>query len=210
VNGPPGGAHPGTQPLPLLSHLRDGWEYELTNLRTMASARGRLTSTWAKTLIGATAVTLGTGPVMAEAPTALAPLTTAVGATALVAATPTPGFGTNIVSSPMIQPLPQDGPYHTVASGMASYYGRELAGNRTASGERFDPSDLTAAHRTLPLGSKVRVTNPRTGESVIVRINDRGPFHSNRLIDLSEAAAREIGIRSAGSGMVELAVANDD
>jgi rare lipoprotein A len=161
-------------------------------------------------LIGATVVTLGTGPVMAEAPAALAQLTAAVGATALVATTPTPGFGTNIVSSPMIQPLPQEGPYHTVASGMASYYGRELAGNRTASGERFDPSDLTAAHRTLPLGSKVRVTNPRTGESVIVRINDRGPFHSNRLIDLSEAAAREIGIRSAGSGMVELAVAGDD
>jgi len=92
---------------------------------------------------------------------------------------------------------------------MASYYGRELAGNRTASGERFDPSELTAAHRTLPLGSKVRVTNPRTGDSVIVRINDRGPFHSNRLIDLSEAAARQIGIRATGSGTVELAIAAD-
>ncbi|KTR84983.1 lipoprotein [Novosphingobium barchaimii] len=92
---------------------------------------------------------------------------------------------------------------------MASYYGHELAGNRTASGERFNPADLTAAHRTLPLGSKVRVTNPRTGDSVIVRINDRGPFHGNRLIDLSEAAAREIGIRAAGSGKVELAVEAD-
>lgn len=99
--------------------------------------------------------------------------------------------------------------YATIGSGMASYYGRELAGNRTASGERFNPSDLTAAHRTLPLGSKVRVTNPRTGDSVVVRINDRGPFHGGRLIDLSEAAARQIGIRAAGRGMVQLAVAAD-
>lgn len=99
--------------------------------------------------------------------------------------------------------------FETIGTGMASYYGRELAGNRTASGERFNPSALTAAHRTLPLGSKVRVTNPRTGDSVIVRINDRGPFHGNRLIDLSEAAAREIGIRAAGRGVVQLAVAAD-
>ncbi|MET1754492.1 septal ring lytic transglycosylase RlpA family protein [Novosphingobium sp. RD2P27] len=99
--------------------------------------------------------------------------------------------------------------FETIGTGIASYYGRELAGNRTASGERFDPSDLTAAHRTLPLGSTVRVTNKRTGDSVIVRINDRGPFHGKRLIDLSEAAAREIGLRAAGSGMVELAVAAD-
>lgn len=97
--------------------------------------------------------------------------------------------------------------YKPLGSGMASYYGRELAGNRTASGERFNPADLTAAHRTLPLGSRVRVTNTRTGDSVIVRINDRGPFHGSRLIDLSEAAAREIGIRAAGSGRVEIAVA---
>ncbi len=99
--------------------------------------------------------------------------------------------------------------YEKIGAGMASYYGRELAGNRTASGERFNPSALTAAHRTLPLGSKVRVTNPKTGDSVIVRINDRGPFHKSRLIDLSEAAAREIGIRSAGRGIVEIAVAAD-
>lgn len=110
---------------------------------------------------------------------------------------------------PVTAPLQQSEPsYQRLGSGMASYYGRELAGNRTASGERFNPAGLTAAHRTLPLGSKVRVTNPRTGDSVIVRINDRGPFHSNRLIDLSEAAARQIGIRAAGSGVVELAVAD--
>lgn len=111
------------------------------------------------------------------------------------------------LASPVTEPSAAALPvYQTIGSGMASYYGRELAGNRTASGERFNPTDLTAAHRTLPLGSKVRVTNPRTGDSVIVRINDRGPFHSNRLIDLSEAAARQIGIRATGSGVVEIAV----
>ena len=88
--------------------------------------------------------------------------------------------------------------------GMASYYGRELAGRRTASGERFDPAGLTAAHRTLPFGSKVRVTNPRSGKSVIVRINDRGPFTRGRLIDVSEAAARQIGLVATGHGQVKL------
>jgi len=88
--------------------------------------------------------------------------------------------------------------------GRASYYGRELAGNPTASGEPFDPTDLTAAHRTLPLGTRVRVTHARTGESVVVRINDRGPFHSNRVIDLSRAAADEIGLTRAGTAVVDL------
>ena len=87
--------------------------------------------------------------------------------------------------------------------GMASWYGAELAGHRTASGERFDPSDFTAAHRSLPLGSKVRVTYQ--GRSVVVRINDRGPFAAGRVIDLSKAAAERIGLRRAGSGRVELA-----
>ncbi|MBB4856924.1 rare lipoprotein A [Novosphingobium chloroacetimidivorans] len=117
--------------------------------------------------------------------------------------------GTLVDQPPLTAAQPAAEPtYQKLASGMASYYGRELAGNRTASGERFNPADLTAAHRTLPLGSKVRVTNSRTGDSVIVRINDRGPFHGNRLIDLSEAAARQIGIRAAGRGLVDLAVAN--
>ncbi|SFG11266.1 rare lipoprotein A [Novosphingobium sp. CF614] len=93
-----------------------------------------------------------------------------------------------------------------IGSGMASFYGRSLAGSRTASGQRFDPGALTAAHRTLPFGTQVQVTNASTGDSVIVTINDRGPFHSNRVIDLSEAAARQIGIARAGSGMVQLAV----
>lgn len=97
-----------------------------------------------------------------------------------------------------------------IGSGMASYYGRELAGNRTASGERFDPAQLTAAHRTLPFGSLVRVTNTANGDSVVVRINDRGPFSHGRVIDVSHAAAREIGMHRSGTARVKLALLNDD
>jgi len=93
-----------------------------------------------------------------------------------------------------------------IGIGMASYYGNELAGRRTASGEVFNPRALTAAHRTLPFGSKVRITNPRSGKSVIVRINDRGPFSRGRVLDMSEAAAREIGIAAMGHGQVKLAL----
>jgi len=93
-----------------------------------------------------------------------------------------------------------------LGKGGASYYGPNLAGNRTASGERFDPTQLTAAHRTLPMGSKVKVTH--NGKSVIVRINDRGPFHGNRVIDLSTAAAKKIGLFRAGTGTVGLQLVN--
>lgn len=91
-------------------------------------------------------------------------------------------------------------------SGDASYYGAEIAGDPTAGGDRFDPNQLTAAHRSLPLGSRVRVTNSRNAESVVVRINDRGPFHSDRIIDLSNAAARTIGLLRSGTGQVSLAL----
>lgn len=78
--------------------------------------------------------------------------------------------------------------------GEASYYGKAHAGKTTASGDKFDPGDLTAAHPTLPLGSEATVTNLKTGESVEVEINDRGPYARGRDIDLSKAAAKEIGI----------------
>lgn len=91
-----------------------------------------------------------------------------------------------------------------VTGGTASYYGEELAGRPTASGERFDPDRLTAAHRTLPLGSRLRVTNPRNGRSVVVRVNDRGPFAKGRVIDLSKGAARQIGLLQQGHGQVRL------
>lgn len=94
-----------------------------------------------------------------------------------------------------------------VGTGIASYYGSELAGNRTASGETFNPDDLTAAHRTLAFGSRVRVTNIANGESVIVRINDRGPFGGHkRVIDVSHAAAREIGLHRSGIARVSMAL----
>ena len=81
---------------------------------------------------------------------------------------------------------------------MASWYGQEFSGRRTANGERFDPQGLTAAHKTLPLGTKIRVTNPRTGASVLVTVTDRGPFRGRRELDLSRAAAREVGILACG------------
>jgi rare lipoprotein A len=84
------------------------------------------------------------------------------------------------------------------ASGHASWYGPGFDGRRTASGERFSRHGYTAAHKTLPLHSRVLVTNLANNESVVVRINDRGPFVRGRLIDLSQAAARAIGIRGVG------------
>ena len=98
----------------------------------------------------------------------------------------------------------QDG-FEVIGSGEASYYGRELEGNRTASGERFDADALTAAHRTLPLGTRLRVTNEANGRSVVVRINDRGPFVGRRIIDLSLAAAHKINMVRAGKARVTLA-----
>ncbi|WOF43717.1 septal ring lytic transglycosylase RlpA family protein [Sphingopyxis indica] len=97
-----------------------------------------------------------------------------------------------------------------LGSGTASYYGDELAGNRTASGERFDPDDLTAAHRTLAFGSRVRVTNLANGQSVVVRINDRGPFSRGRVIDVSHAAAREIGMDRAGLARVSMTLLDNE
>ena len=94
--------------------------------------------------------------------------------------------------------------FRHIADGEASYYGRELAGNRTASGERFNPHALTAAHRTLPMGTRLRVTNKSNGRSVIVRINDRGPFVRGRIIDISLAAARQIQMVGSGKAMVRL------
>ena len=90
------------------------------------------------------------------------------------------------------------------ATVIASYYGREFAGRPTASGEKFNPSGMTAAHRTLPLGTRVEVTHAHNGRSVVVRINDRGPFIKGRSIDLSAGAARAIGL--GGLGRVHLDV----
>lgn len=89
-------------------------------------------------------------------------------------------------------------------TGLASWYGTKFHGRRTASGEMFSMYGLTAAHRTLPIPSYARVRNTRSGKEIIVRINDRGPFHSTRIIDLSYAAAVKLGIVSMGSAQVEI------
>lgn len=85
-----------------------------------------------------------------------------------------------------------------IGSGRASYYADKFNGRRTASGEVFDQDGMTAAHRTLPMGSLVKVTCEKTGRSVTVRVNDRGPFTGSRVIDVSKAAARELGMINAG------------
>ena len=91
-----------------------------------------------------------------------------------------------------------------VEEGEASYYADSLAGNKTASGEHYDKDALTAAHRSLPFGTKVKVTYLKTGKSVEVVINDRGPHAKGRIIDLSGAAARAVGLVEDGHGKVKL------
>lgn len=85
-----------------------------------------------------------------------------------------------------------------VQDGMASWYGGKHHGGPTASGERFDKNAMTAAHRTLPMNTRVRVTSKKNGRSVVVRINDRGPYGKGRIIDLSEEAARRLDMIEAG------------
>lgn len=91
--------------------------------------------------------------------------------------------------------------------GLASWYGKKFNGHNTSNGERYDMYAMTGAHKTLPIPSYVRVTNLDNGKSVVVRINDRGPFHQGRIIDLSYAAAQRIGILQAGTGRVEVEIA---
>ncbi len=122
--------------------------------------------------------------------------------------------------------VPRDEPYHRWANrpytvfgrtyapvvndepmkerGLASWYGRKFHGQKTSSGEVYDMFAMTAAHKTLPIPSYARVTSLRSGQSVVVRVNDRGPFHDGRVIDLSYAAAARLGIAGPGSGPVEV------
>ncbi len=99
---------------------------------------------------------------------------------------------------------PKTAPIPEVSHGIASWYGEEFAGRTTANGEIFDPLQFTAAHRTLPFGTVVDVTNPKTNQTVRVRINDRGPYIGQRVIDLSYAAAQQIGLIEPGSGEVDI------
>lgn len=88
--------------------------------------------------------------------------------------------------------------------GDASWYGPGFHGRKTASGEVYDMNELTAAHKELPLGTEVEVTNLTTGKSIVVRINDRGPFHGDRVLDLSRAAAKELGVIKQGTAEVSI------
>ncbi len=130
----------------------------------------------------------------------------------------------NLASTP--NAVPRDEPFHRYANrpytvfghtyvpvvnketyrqrGIASWYGKKFQGQKTASGEPYDMFAMTAAHPTLPIPSYARVTNVKTGQWVVVRINDRGPFHSNRVIDLSYAAAARIGVAGPGSALVDV------
>ncbi len=91
-------------------------------------------------------------------------------------------------------------------TGSASWYGGKFHGRTTANGERYNMNEMTAAHKTLPFGTKVRVTNQRTGKAVTVRINDRGPYAGNRVIDLSRGAAQAVGMISQGVARVKIEV----
>lgn len=95
-------------------------------------------------------------------------------------------------------------------TGYASYYARAHDGLRTASGERYDMDEMTAAHPTLPFGTRVRVTNLENGRHAVVRINDRGPFRKGRVIDVSYAAARKLGLVRSGVAKVRLQVLRDE
>lgn len=98
----------------------------------------------------------------------------------------------------------------TVQEGVVSWYGAQFHNRKTASGERFDSGAMTMAHPSLPFGTVARVTNLRNGRSVVVRVNDRGPFVGQRIADLSEAAATEIGMLRKGLAKVRIEVLGDD
>jgi rare lipoprotein A len=109
-----------------------------------------------------------------------------------------------------LEPAAPSDPQETrIGRGSASYYAAKFHGRRTASGEMFDNRAMTAAHRTLPFGTLVKVTNPSNGASVVVRITDRGPFSRDRMIDVSRAAAEELGLIARGHATVELSLIAD-
>jgi len=110
------------------------------------------------------------------------------------------------VNGQMYYPLREANGYRE--RGVASWYGKQFHGRRTSSGDTYDMYAMTAAHRTLPLPSYVRVRNLRNGRTVVVRVNDRGPFLHNRVIDLSYAAAAKLGVVASGTGLVEVETIN--
>jgi rare lipoprotein A len=120
--------------------------------------------------------------------------------------TPSPEATISPVLPQPIAPEPAEPRVVGVSKGEASWYGPGFYGNRTASGEVLRRGTLTAAHRSLPFGTRVRVTNLWNGRTAVVRINDRGPFHGDRVIDLAHGAASELGVTSSGVAKVKLEV----
>ena len=120
-----------------------------------------------------------------------------------------------VIASPPSKPGSSSQPSSTSARhrwfqiGKASWYGQEFQGKRTATGERFNMNSLTCAHRTLPLGSWLRITNVRNKKSTFVRVNDRGPYRPNAIVDLSYAAAQKLGLLGNGQVRVEQVRADD-
>jgi rare lipoprotein A len=130
---------------------------------------------------------------------------------AVAQAPATPAPTTAPVATPAAAPAAPAAKPAAVASGdgmegKIAYYGAKFKGRKTASGERFNPAAMTMAHKTLPFGSLVRVTNVKTKKSVVVRVNDRGPSTPDRIGDLTIAAAKKLGITKAGTGDVKLTV----
>ena len=108
-------------------------------------------------------------------------------------------------------PTPDDSPKlrGEVAYGKASWYGSKFQGRKTSNGEKFNKNELTAAHKTLPFNTKVRVTNMVNKKAVVVRINDRGPFRGNRIIDLSEKAAEKIDMKTVGTADIKMQIISE-
>ncbi|WP_017664139.1 septal ring lytic transglycosylase RlpA family protein [Porphyrobacter sp. AAP82] len=157
-------------------------------------------------ILGALASLVPLAASTAAAPDAPVQPSTSTAAVELVPLPPVTDTAAPETAAPDAPSAPRD---TLVGRGSASYYAARFDGRRTASGERFDSAAMTAAHRTLPFGTRVRVTNLANGRSVIVRINDRGPFTRGRMIDVSRAAASELGLVARGHGMVELALVAD-
>jgi rare lipoprotein A len=124
-----------------------------------------------------------------------------------------PAYGQEVeeekAPEPFVEPNPPSAPPVVSETGFASFYHSYFHGRRTASGETFNRHALTAAHKSLPFGTLVRVTNLRNSRSVVVRVNDRGPLMKKRVIDVSPRAARELGFLAHGVTWVKLEVMND-
>jgi rare lipoprotein A len=177
---------------------------KLCQLEALSMRTGNRTNAFKARALRAAAVAAALG---------MAPLAASTAATPADSALPLEASSVSVEIVPVAPaPLPEESasapaelPEATpLGRGSASYYAHKFHGRRTASGETFDNGAMTAAHRTLPFGSLVRVTNPATGQSVVVRINDRGPFTRGRMIDVSRAAAEELGLIARGHATVEL------